>query len=293
MNLFLSMSVFVEIVELGSLNGAALQLKLSPTMVGKHLRALENNLKTQLIHRTTRRIALTASGIEYYHHCKKVLELVDDGESRLKNDQLTPSGQVTLSCPEILGHKRVLPFALRYMARFPETHIHLSLTDRLVDILREDIDVAIRIGEPPDSSDIIARPLTDYEIVACASPSYLAKFGIPKRPVELFQHHCISLNNTVLDQWQTTHFKQNIQNSRLTSDSSEVIRQGAIAGMGIIIQAKLSVEDDIKKGLLVPLLEDHPLPVRKLNALYLRKKYRSAKLNFLLDALQEAFPVKD
>lgn len=292
MNLFLSMSVFVQIVELGSLNRAAEKLRLSPTMVGKHLKLLENNLKTQLLNRTTRRISLTASGGEYYHHCKKVLELVDEGEERLRNDQLIPSGQLTISCPEILGKKRILPFSLNYMDRFPATHIHLSLTDRLVDIMREDIDIAIRIGEPPDSTDIIARPLTDYELVACASASYLEQFGTPEKPEDLFKHQCISLNGSILDQWQTTSFKENIKNSRLTSDSSEVIKQGAISGMGIIIQAKMFLEDAINTGLLVPILENYPLPARKLNALYLRKKYSSARVNFMLEALQEAFPLK-
>ncbi|WP_250332388.1 LysR family transcriptional regulator [Rosenbergiella epipactidis] len=290
MNLFLSMSVFVKIVEIGSLNGAAIKLGLSPTMVGKHLKLLESNLKTQLLNRTTRRIHLTPSGVEYYHHCRKILELIDEGKERLKNDQLTPSGQITLSCPEIFGNKKILPFSLKYMERFPETQIHISLTDRLVDIIREDVDIAIRIGEPPDSSEIIARPLARYELVACASPAYLEKYGTPEKPEDLFNHQCISLNESVLDQWQPPNFKNNIRNSRLTSDSSAVIRQGAISGMGIIIQAKLSVEDAIDTGLLIPILGHYPLPNRKVNALYARKKHTPARVKFLLDALQESFP---
>jgi len=284
------MSVFVKIVEIGSLNGAAIKLRLSPTMVGKHLKLLESHLKTQLLNRTTRRIHLTPSGVEYYYHCKKVLELINDGEERLKNDQLTPSGQIILSCPEIFGNKKILPFSLKYVERFPEAQIHISLTDRLVDIIREDVDIAIRIGEPPDSSDIIARPLTRYELVACASPAYLEKFGTPEKPEDLFKHQCISLNESVLDQWQPPNFKENIKNSRLTSDSSAVIRQGAISGMGIIIQAKLSVEDAIQNGLLIPILKHYPLPERKVSALYARKKHTPMRLKFLLDALQEAFP---
>ncbi|QGX90669.1 LysR family transcriptional regulator [Tatumella sp. TA1] len=290
MNLFLNMSVFVHIVELGSLNGAAAALNISPTMVGKHLKSLEDHLRTQLLNRTTRRIALTSSGAEYYQHCKKVLELIDEGEERIKNTQLTPYGPVTLSCPEILGIKRVLPFSLDYMQRFPDVQIHLSLADRLIDLMREDSDIAIRIGRPPESTDIIARPLSAYEIVACASPSYLKKQGYPRVPEDLFNHSCLSLNKTILDEWQPPHFKEKIRQSRLSSDSSEAIRLGAIAGMGVIIQSKIFLENDINQGLLVPILEDHPLPAREVNALYLRSKYRSARMNFILNALCAAFP---
>ena len=291
MNLLLSMSVFIDIVEAGSLQAAALKLNISPTMVGKHLKALEEQLQSQLLTRTTRRLSLTSSGEEYYHHCKKVIELVSEGEERLKNNPLTPSGQLSISCPEILGKKRILPFCVDYMNRFPNTQIHLSLNDKLIDVLQEDVDIAIRIGASPDSSDIIARPLTEYEIIACASPSYLEKFGVPQQPDDLFKHHCISLNHSVINEWQNNRFKENINSSRLSSDSSEVIRYGAIAGMGIIIQSRIFLEEDIANGSLVPILESHPLPARRVNALYRRQKYRSARLDFMINALQAAFPV--
>jgi len=290
MNVFESMKVFVQVVERGSFSAAANALDMSATMVGKHLRGLEKHFETQLLHRTTRRQSLTTAGNNYYQHCKTVLELVDEGESMVRKEQQLPSGKLRISAPVVFGKYALMPFIDSYMEQYPSAIIDLTLTDGLADIANDDIDAVIRIGAPPDSTNIIARPLTPYRLVLCASPHYLEKNGVPHTPDELAQHQCLSLSPKVLNEWLGNSAWQGSLNSRFTSNSSDALRQAALSHMGIILQSHFLMAEDIQNGRLVELLIDHPLPEREINVLYPIQRYRTARLSCFLDALQRAFP---
>ena len=290
MNVVESMKVFVQVVERGSFSAAANVLGMSATMVGKHLRGLEQHFETQLLHRTTRRQSLTSVGNNYYQHCKSVLELIDEGESMVRKDQLLPSGKLRISAPVVFGKYALMPFIDSYMEQYPSAAIDLTLTDRLADVASDDIDVAIRIGTPPDSANIIARALTPYRLVLCASPRYLEINGVPHTPGELAQHQCLTLSPKVLNEWLGDTMWLGTLNARFTSNSSDALRHAALSHMGIILQSYFLMAEDIHNGRLVELLVDHPLPTREINVLYPLQRYKTARLSFFLDALQKAFP---
>lgn len=290
MNIFESMTVFIHVVERGSLSAAANTLGMSATMVGKHLKILEQHFETQLLHRTTRRQSLTSVGSNYYQHCKTVLELVDEGENMVRRDQQLPSGKLRISAPVVFGKYALMPFLATYMEQYPSAIIDLTLTDRLADVVNDDIDAAIRIGTPPDSTNVIARPLTPYRLVLCASPRYLEIHGVPHTPEDLTQHQCLSLSSRVLNEWLGRTTWIGSLNARFTTDSSEALRQAALSHMGIVLQSRFLMLEDIQNGRLIELLDNHPLPVREINVLYPTQRYKTARLSCFLDALLQAFP---
>lgn len=280
------MSVFVKIVDSGSLSRASVELDISPTMVGKHLRMLESHLNSKLINRTTRRISLTQVGKNYYIHCRAVLDLIEEGEKKFIKNNISPLKNITISAPDVLGNRIILPMILEYMEYNPDLNIELDLSDKLTDLTTDNIDIAIRVGEVPDSDDIIARYLANYEFTACASPKYLMKFGIPNTPYDLFNHQCISFNRSILTQWQGTEFIEKMKRSRIISFSIDAIRMSALSGMGIIIHSKIFVDDDIKSGSLIKILEDYPLPKRKISALYHINRRNDKEIKNFLDFVQ-------
>jgi len=286
MNLFLTMSVFVKIVDSGSLYGASVELNISPTMVGKHLRMLESHLNFRLLNRTTRRISLTQEGENYFNHCKEVLSLVESGEERFRKNHPSLSNNIIVSAPEVLGKHLILPIILKYMEHHPDINIELELSDSFIDLTTSKIDIAIRVGEVPDSNEIISKYLGDYEFVACASPKYLKESGTPINPDDLLDHQCISFNKKILNEWQGNEFVEKMKKSRIVSFSIDAIRMSALSGLGVIIHSKIFVEDDIKNGKLLAILEDHPLPRRKISAIYHKDKKNNKKVKKLIEFIQ-------
>ena len=185
-----SMNVFVTVAESGSFAAAAGHLQISPQMVAKHIAMLEKHLGTLLLHRTTRRQSLTDVGRNYFERCKIVLAEVQEADAIALDMQQRPSGTLKVSAPVTFGSFSLAPFVTRYLDRFPETQVDLELSDRLVDPFEEGYEVVIRIGALADSS-IIAHPLQPYRLIACASPAYLARHGVPATPAELVNHACL------------------------------------------------------------------------------------------------------
>ncbi|WP_241591768.1 LysR substrate-binding domain-containing protein [Rosenbergiella epipactidis] len=175
---------------------------------------------------------------------------------------------------------------LEYMEDNSELNIELDLSDKFLDLTTDNIDIAIRVGEVPDSDDIIAKYLASYEFVACASPKYLKEFGTPSTPYYLFNHQCISFNKNILIQWQGNDFVNKMNRSRMVSFSIDAIRMNALSGMGVIIHSKIFVDDDIKKGTLLTILKDYPLPKRKVSAIYHKSKRNDDKIKNLLNFIQ-------
>lgn len=191
MDLFQSMSVYVKVVESGSMTAAALQCEMSTTMVGNHLRALEQRLGVQLLQRTTRRQRLTEFGSVYYQRCLEVLGLVADSERLAEQTLDEPRGILRVTAPLTFGVERLAPALSEFSLQCPQVKLDVILTNRRPDLLESGLDVAFRLGHF-DQSNLIARPLIDYTLTVCASPEYVARRGMPLTPEELRQHDCLS-----------------------------------------------------------------------------------------------------
>lgn len=185
-----AMTNFVRIVEAGSLTGAARRLDTSLTSVVRNLAALEHALGVRLLNRSTRRLALTEEGREYFARCQRLLAELEEAEAVLSARQTEPAGRLAITAPAMFGRLHVGPVVAEFLAAYPAVRAELLLVDRVVDLLDEGIDLAIRIGQLPDSS-LVALPVGDTRRVVCASPAYLARHGTPAHPRELAGHRCI------------------------------------------------------------------------------------------------------
>lgn len=185
-----AMTTFVRIVEAGSLTGAAERLGSSLTAVVRSLAALEEALGARLINRTTRRMALTEEGRDYFERCRRLLAEVEEAEAMLTDRRREPSGRLVLTAPVMFGRLHVAPVVTEFLAAYPAVRAELVLLDRIVDLLEEGIDLAVRIGPLPDSA-LVARPVGSTRRVLCATPAYLAAHGTPGHPRDLAGHRLI------------------------------------------------------------------------------------------------------
>jgi len=291
MDLLDSMKVYVLAVEKGSLSAAAAACGISATMAGNHLRTLEKRLGTQLLQRTTRRQHLTAFGEDYYARCKEILRLVAETDVQAQNLQLAPAGKLRITAPLTFGAEALMPAMAAYLERYPDVSIDVSLSDRVVDLVEEGFEAAIRIGQLPDSS-LIARPLAPYRLMICASPDYLARRGTPRQPAELSQHECLSFSPAALAHWRLTGQDGVCSvpvSGRLQVNHGQALRVAALHGMGIVLQPAFLLETDVRAGRLVQLFPAHALPSRPLHVVYLPDRYRSPKLRSFVDFLVERF----
>ncbi len=286
-----SMNVYVLAVEKGSLSAAAAASGISATMAGNHLRRLEKRLGMQLLQRTTRRQHLTPFGEDYYVRCKEILRLVAETDAQAQNQQLAPAGRLRISVPATFGTEALMPALPAYLERYPEVSLDVSLSDRVVDLVEEGFEAAVRIGPLPDSG-LIARPLAPYRLMVCASPGYLARRGTPQRPEELGQHECLCFAPSALAHWRLADGEGESSvpvSGRLQVNQGQALRVAAVHGLGIVLQPAMLLQADVQAGRLVQLFPGHALPSRSMHVVYLPDRYRSAKLRSFVDFLVERF----
>lgn len=291
MDLLDSMKVYVLAVEKGSLSAAAAACGISATMAGNHLRMLEKRLGMQLLQRTTRRQRLTAFGEDYYVRCKEILRLVAETDAQAQSLQLAPAGKLRITAPVTFGTEALMPALSVYLARYPEVSVDVALCDRVVDLIEEGFEAAIRIGQLPDSA-LIAKSLTPYRLMICASPEYLARRGIPGKPEDLSQHECLSFSPAVLAHWRLTGQDGVCRvpvSGRLQVNHGQALRVAALHGLGIVLQPAILLEADVRAGRLVQLFPTYELPSRPMSVVYLPDRYRSPKLRSFVDFLVEQF----
>ena len=292
MDVFDSMQVYVQAVEKGSLSAAATACGISATMAGNHLRTLEKRLGMQLLQRTTRRQHLTAFGEDYYARCKEILRLVAETDAQAQNLQLAPAGKLRISAPVSFGTEALMPALSVYLARYPEVSVDVALCDRVVDLVEEGFEAAIRIGPLPDSA-LIARSLAPYRLMICASPDYLARRGTPVQPEDLAQHECLSFSPAAVVHWRLTDAQDGIcrvpVSGRLQVNHGQALRVAALHGLGIVLQPAILLEADVQAGRLVQLFPEYTLPSRPMSVVYLPDRYRSPKLRSFVDFLVERF----
>jgi DNA-binding transcriptional LysR family regulator len=277
------MQVFVRVAELGSFAAAAKELHLSPSMVAKHIQHVEERLGAQVLRRTTRRHSLTEVGRVYLQRAKTLLADFEAAESSASDLQGVARGTLRVTAPVVFGAHAVAPLLGVLAAEHPELQIELTLQDRVVDLLEEGYDVALRSG-PMASSGLIARALAPLQMLLAASPDYLKRHGTPKKPADLARddHTCLSF--MYLDhpeRWRLIgrdgeHLVR--IRSRLHVNNGEALRQAALSGAGIIMQSQLLLADDLARGTLRRVLPGYAPPARQAQIVYLPDRFRSPKL---------------
>lgn len=263
-----AMTSFVRIVEKGSLTAAAADLGVSlPSMV-RTLATLERELGTTLLNRTTRRLHITDAGSQYLEHCRSILGHVQEAEATLRSRRTTPRGKMAVTASVLFGRRYVAPIVGEFVQRYPEVTAELLFIDRVVNLVEEGLDAAVRIGHLGDSS-LIAIPLGEVRHVVCASPAYLRKHGVPRRPEELRAHRCVRFTGLApRSEW---HFRVNSRRvavpieSALTSNLADTVIEACAGGVGPGSFLSYMVAPLVQSGKLRYVLEDFepaPLPVQ-------------------------------
>ena len=298
MDVFQAMTVFVKVVESGSMTAAARQCEMSTTMVGNHLKALEQRLGVSLLQRTTRRQNLTEFGVQYYRRCVEVLGLVSDSERMAERAQTRPSGTLRLTAPPAFGAERLAPMLSDFTQRYPELKVELVLSNQLLDLIEHGFDAAIRLGVPEPSA-LIARPLRDYTLTICASQAYLKRCGTPKTAQDLRDHECLAFAYPAGDDWRAADKLWKLTGPEgvmeipvsgpMIVNSSPALRQAALAGMGVAMLPDVLISEDLKAGTLVPLLQDWQPPSRPLWLMYPQDRYRLPKVRHFVESVLAAW----
>lgn len=284
------MRAFVRAVERGSFAAAADDLGISATMVGLHVRALEDRLGSRLLSRTTRRQSLTEVGRLYVERCKQILADVDDAE--LVADQLraSPRGTLQVSAPVSFGVHALTPIIVDYLLKYPDVRLELTLSDRLVDLVEDGFDVVVRVGVLADSA-LVARPLAPYRLILCAAPTYLKRHGTPRVPKDLARHNCLAFERWgTADEWRFESGDAVACKGNLRTNSGEALRVAAREGLGIIRQPEVLLADDLRAGRLTRVLRDYMPPARPMHLLYLPDRRPTPKLRTFLDWVSARLP---
>jgi DNA-binding transcriptional LysR family regulator len=289
-----SMTAFTTVVASGSFAAAAKRLGMSPAMVTNHVKSLEERLGARLLNRTTRKLSLTEAGQDYHESCAQILSEIEDAESRIAALNSTPRGTLRVNTSTVLSHGLVALIG-EFGAAYPEITVELVATDRMVDLVEEGVDVAIRFNEAPDSS-LIVRRLGQFRVVACASPSYLEKRGVPRQPSDLAGHNCLAYMHpgftTLTREWHFIGLEGEVTvpvSGNLHSNYPEAIRAAAIEGRGIAMSQTYFVEEAIRSGKLACVLPDYHLGEFPIFAIYPHRQYVPAKLRCFIDLAVKHF----
>jgi DNA-binding transcriptional LysR family regulator len=265
-----AMEAFVAVVEAGNFTEAAPKLDISAVMVGKYVRELEEHLGARLLERTTRRQNLTDAGRVFYEDAKRALEHMRIAETSVERLRTSPAGTLRISAPTTFGSCVIAPLAATFRQLYPLVRVELELSNRNVDLIEEGFDLAIRIGEL-DDANLIAKPLTMYRMVICASPGYLAQHGLPETPQDLSVHHCLS--HTLWS--RRSHWKLDggvdpnvVTESVFTCNDGNGLRMAAIEGAGLLLQPEVLVAPDLTSGKLVQVLQAYSPKPRPVHIVY-------------------------
>ena len=285
---------FVKITESASLSAAARTLAMSLPVVSRGLAELERGLGVRLFTRTTRSLALTDEGETYRQHCLRILADIDNAESALAQRRVTPKGRVTVSAPLLFGRLRVAPLLPAFLARYPDVSVDLLLVDRVVNLIDEGIDVAVRIAPLADST-LIARRLGQVRRVVCASPAYLKHYGTPRKPADLRAHNCLLNVGSNAGDWR---FQAGAKEARLrvsgnfVSNSSDALIEVACQGVGLVRVLSYQVEAMLAAKQLVEVLGKFAVTATPINAVMSPGRMTLPKVRGLVDYLTQSLDTK-
>ena len=278
-----SMSLLLTVAEAGSLSAAARRLSTPLTTVSRKISDLEAYLKTQLLTRSSRRIALTEAGKSYVAACKRILEAVGEAERIAAGEYAAPKGELNVTAPIVFGRQHLVPVLAEFLQVYPDIDVRLMLSNRMINLAEEGIDAALRVGDLPDSALIATRIGTIRRIFA-ASPSYLAARGTPRKPADLVSHDCIGVQGFTSPSFWSPPDESGVPfRYRLTVNSTDAACDAAKAGLGIISVFSHHVTSAFQDGTLVPVLPDLKRETLPLSLVRTSGDYLPLKLRAFLD----------
>lgn len=286
-----SMQAFVRVAGLGSFSAAARALGLSQTMVTKHVVALEERLGVKLLHRSTRKLVLTEAGRNYLASCERILAEVEEAEASASLDRIEPRGTLRLNVPLTFGFRQIVPALAAFSRLHPAVDVDLGLADRVVDLIEEGWDLAIRIGRLKDSS-LVARRLAPCRTVVCATPDYLYVHGTPRTLEDLAGHNCLGYtlpSAASAGRWAFGRDGDVLVPIRgnLRANNGDALLAAALAGQGLIHQPTFLVGDALREGRLVRVLPDHPTPEFGIHAVFPSGRHAPAKVRAFVEFLAD------
>jgi DNA-binding transcriptional LysR family regulator len=288
-----AMEVFVTVVFKGGFARAAEALDTSPANVTRYISDLETHLGTRLLNRSSRKLSLTESGNALYERSKSILEDVAEAEAIVSSNALAPRGRLRINAPVSFGIQHLAPLWPKFLRAHPEVELDVALIDRVVDIVEEGYDLAIRIART-GSATHVARKLATSHNVVCAAPAYLKKYGRPKHPDDLTEHNCLGYTYSATgDEWNFLDERGADCSVKLSctlhTNNGDTLRAAALAGTGIIWSPTFLIGGDLREGRLVRLLPGYRMPDIDVLAVYPSRRHLSAKVRVMIDFLAEAF----
>lgn len=284
------MTIFVAVAEAESFSGGARRLAMSPPAVTRAISALESRLAVKLLDRTTRYVRVTELGQRYLDDARRIIAEVDEAEDALVGINGTPKGQLTLTAPVLFGKMFVMPVVVEYLQRYPSMDVSALFLDRVVNMMEEGVDVGIRVGELPDSS-LKAVRVGQIRRVLCASPQYLAEYGVPNHPHDLQQHRIVAATGvTPSVEWKFWQEQQALSvrlRPRLTVTTNDGAIESALAGFGVTRLMSYQIAHFVESGQLQILLADFesaPLPI---HVLHREGRHKSARVRSFVDLVVE------
>ena len=287
------LQLFIHTADSGSLSQAARMLGILPATASASLKRLEQRLKVRLFARSTRSMRLTPEGEIFLEYCRDALALLQEGESMLSSNKQAIQGHIRLSMPSDIGRHVLLPWLNDFQRQYADVKFTMQFSDRIADLFRDAVDVAIRSGKLEDSS-LVSQQLASGRRVLVASPAYLEQHGVPQTPQELVRHNCLLfyLKQGLFNQWRFQNGKQavdiKVQGDRMTDDAA-IARQWAVAGVGIAYKSWIDVRDDVRAGRLATVLDDYCQEQIPLNAVYPHRNSASPTVRVLLSFLRARF----
>ncbi|WDE05943.1 LysR family transcriptional regulator [Thalassomonas viridans] len=295
MDRFLSMKIFVRIVQLGSFTAVAADMEMTQSSVSKRMAALEAGLGCKLIVRNSRKILLTEAGSQYYNHCLSILKEMDTAEAQVREYSLRPTGYLRVSLPDTFGRVLIVPFLPDFKKKYPDIQLDVSLMGHKVDMITEGIDIAVRIGNLEDSN-LIARKIAACQRVIVASPGYLKLHGMPKSVEDLQHHQCLSFTKRKgFNLWHFMHQGKEVAatvNGVMKSSSGDVILECALGDLGIAVLPKWLVYKELEQGSLVTIMEEYQPLEYPVHALYPQNHFVPLKVRCFIEYYQQIFSQK-
>jgi DNA-binding transcriptional LysR family regulator len=279
-----AMSILVAAAETGSFSAASRQLRIPLATVSRRMSALEEHLNVRLLHRGQRKLILTDAGRDYVASSRRIIEEIAEVERTASGEYREPQGELIISAPAVMGRSHVLPVVEAFLRAFPDVRVRLQLTDRQVNFAEEHVDLAVRIGELPDSSSLIAARIGLIRLSLCASPAYLKRRGAPQEPIDLLAHDCVTHEGHATWEFFIKEARQAIEvPSRLTVSLGEAAVAAAVAGAGIARGLSYLIDDLVKSHAVVTLLEAYEPPPRPVSFVYPSQRQTPLKLRAFLD----------
>ena len=286
------MRTFVAVISEGSFSGAAQRMNMSPQLVSKYVGQLETRLGARLLNRSTRRLSITEAGQAYFDRCQYVLAEIDEMESAVGDATVAAKGTLRINAPMTFGTLHLTKAIAEYQHSQPEVSVDLTLDDRMVDIVSEGYDIAIRIGQLHESS-LVARKLAPVRLVVCGSPDYFADRGIPDSPEDLDVHEC--LRYTISSSHNKWRFRDGDEfydvsiKGGFAANNGDALRLAALAGAGLILQPTFIVGDNIRDGQLQIVLKGYEVEPMGVYAVYAHRQYLSGKVRTFVEFLAGYF----